>query len=508
MLGDEEQRRPVVALRPVVRLDGAHAGADGGDALGRQAVMRDQIVADVGAEREDVGEAAQRLAFGLLERRHRPRAVAPGVDMMGPAPAPSYGRSRGNARRRWRGRLPAGRRCRYEGHAARRARARPRPPVRRACAATVSPRSTCSLLSGRPSPATMSRAAMPHLASRLMRGRMASTDTPSRSSAFARLAGAPDHERRSRGSPKTQVMATRSKRSASRTSILEATFIASMEASPRRRAASDQPVTCPVAHARRHRLITQRRRNARQYWRSGDATACNDQSMQETMPAFPTAPVTGRSAARDRSRADGSELLFFCPDVTDASTLKRVQQFMDFGYRVTVFGFRRERYNTAYQPPWPNIPLGFTSDARYWHRVRALLRAIPALFAHRDALARAAVFYARNIDQLLLALLARLIALSRAPVVYEVLDIPPILMRRGVGADAAARDRAAVPAPDQPAGAFLAGLPSQLLCRRPEISRRVVPARKQAAPLDLRHRRPPCGAPPSAAGPGWSAISA
>src|SRR4029077_16067230 len=98
------------------------------------------------------------------------------------------------------------------------------------------------------------------------------------------------------------------------------------------------------------------------------------------------------------SRADDTELLFFCPDVTDASTLKRVQQFMDFGYRVTVFGFRRERYNTAYQPPWPNIPLGFTTDGRYWHRVRALVRAIPALFAHRDALARARVFYARNID--------------------------------------------------------------------------------------------------------------
>jgi succinoglycan biosynthesis protein ExoL len=131
------------------------------------------------------------------------------------------------------------------------------------------------------------------------------------------------------------------------------------------------------------------------------------------------------------SPADGSELLFFCPDVTDASTLKRVQQFMDFGYRVTVFGFRRERYNTAYQPPWPNIPLGFTTDARYWHRVRALLRAIPALFAHRNALKGAAVFYARNIDQLLLALLARLICSSRAPVAYEVLDIPSIVMRRG-----------------------------------------------------------------------------
>lgn len=129
--------------------------------------------------------------------------------------------------------------------------------------------------------------------------------------------------------------------------------------------------------------------------------------------------------------AAGNELLFFCPDVTDASTLKRVRQFMDSGYRVTVFGFRRSRYNTAFQPPWPNVPLGFTTDARYWHRVRALLRAIPILFAHRDALGRAAVFYARNIDQLLLALFARIITFSRAPVTYEVLDIPPILMRRG-----------------------------------------------------------------------------
>jgi succinoglycan biosynthesis protein ExoL len=146
-------------------------------------------------------------------------------------------------------------------------------------------------------------------------------------------------------------------------------------------------------------------------------------------------------AADDMTRDDGvaaaraaqnAALSFFCPDVTDASTLKRVQQFMDFGYSVTVFGFRRERYNTGYQPPWPNVPLGFTTDARYWHRLSALLHAVPALFANRRTLARASIFYARNIDQLLLALLGRLIAFSRAPIAYEVLDIPPILMRRGL----------------------------------------------------------------------------
>ena len=129
--------------------------------------------------------------------------------------------------------------------------------------------------------------------------------------------------------------------------------------------------------------------------------------------------------------ADGRELLFFCPDITDASTLKRVQQFADHGYRVTVFGFRRHRYNSSYQPTWPHVPLGLTSDGRYGQRLGALLRAIPTIIAHRQQLKRASVYYARNIDQLVLAMLARLISFSRAPLTYEVLDIPPILIRNG-----------------------------------------------------------------------------
>jgi len=135
-----------------------------------------------------------------------------------------------------------------------------------------------------------------------------------------------------------------------------------------------------------------------------------------------------------RAALSGKQLFFFCPDVTDASTLKRAQQFIDHGYGVTVFGFRRERYNMAYRPAWPHVPLGQTADGKYWHRIRALLGALPIVFAHRFLFKGASVFYARNIDQLLLALLARLIVLSKVPIAYEVLDIPPILMRRGLAA--------------------------------------------------------------------------
>lgn len=127
---------------------------------------------------------------------------------------------------------------------------------------------------------------------------------------------------------------------------------------------------------------------------------------------------------------DANRLFFFCPDITDASTVKRVQQFIEHGLRVVVFGFRRERYNNDYEPPWRHVQLGMTADARYWQRLRALLGALPVIFAQRRWLGRASLFYARNLDQLVLTMLARLMSGSRAPVAYEVLDIQPALMGR------------------------------------------------------------------------------
>ncbi|HZQ00689.1 MAG TPA: hypothetical protein VFB13_14185 [Reyranella sp.] len=147
---------------------------------------------------------------------------------------------------------------------------------------------------------------------------------------------------------------------------------------------------------------------------------------QSSINATRLAKAYDRAAAKTTRR-----LVFLCPDATETSTLTRAQQFIDDGYSVTVFGFRRKRYNMGYQPDWPYVPLGLTADGKYWHRMRALVQALPALLAHRPTLRLATVFYARNIDQLLLAILARLFAFSRAPIAYEVLDIPPILMRRG-----------------------------------------------------------------------------
>jgi succinoglycan biosynthesis protein ExoL len=151
----------------------------------------------------------------------------------------------------------------------------------------------------------------------------------------------------------------------------------------------------------------------------------------------PADPSTTAWSERMENRAKGDdELIFFCPDITDATTLKRVQQFQDHGYPVTVFGFRRDRYNRDYAPSWPYVPLGETADGRYGQRLRALMGALPAIVSNRRRLTDASAFYARNIDQLILTLLARLLGRSRAPVAYEVLDIPPILTGSSIGSRA------------------------------------------------------------------------
>ena len=126
------------------------------------------------------------------------------------------------------------------------------------------------------------------------------------------------------------------------------------------------------------------------------------------------------------------KLVFFAPDFADACTVKRTEEFIEHGYLPTVFAFRRERYNRGYRPPWPHVSLGQTSDARYWQRLRALLGALPTLYAHRQRLREASAFYVRNIDLLALALLARLIFNPGVAVTYEVLDIQPIQVSSGL----------------------------------------------------------------------------
>lgn len=123
-------------------------------------------------------------------------------------------------------------------------------------------------------------------------------------------------------------------------------------------------------------------------------------------------------------------VVFFSPDITDVTIIKRAKTFLDYGCRLTMFSFRRQRYNRGYQPDWPCVMLGQTEDGRYGQRLLALLKAVPRIARHRHLLKQAELFYARNIDQLFLALVARWLTGRRVRIVYEVLDIQPILAGR------------------------------------------------------------------------------
>lgn len=124
-------------------------------------------------------------------------------------------------------------------------------------------------------------------------------------------------------------------------------------------------------------------------------------------------------------------VVFFAPDVSDVSTVKRAEAFLAHGYQLQVFGFRRENYNRGYEPSWPYVNLGRTYDFRYLQRFTALLGAFPRILAQYRKLRTAEVLYARNLDQLLLAIFARLFARQPARLIYEILDIQPAFVGGG-----------------------------------------------------------------------------
>lgn len=90
------------------------------------------------------------------------------------------------------------------------------------------------------------------------------------------------------------------------------------------------------------------------------------------------------------------------------------------------------RRGDAFETPWRNIDLGETRDAAFAQRIGALIAARPVLRQHADVLRGGDIFYARNLDMLMLAHWARKISGARAQLVYECLDVHRFLAREDV----------------------------------------------------------------------------
>ncbi|MEZ5945769.1 MAG: hypothetical protein R3C13_12320 [Hyphomonas sp.] len=122
-------------------------------------------------------------------------------------------------------------------------------------------------------------------------------------------------------------------------------------------------------------------------------------------------------------------LAFFGHDASDAAVRRRVQALQDDGVRVQGFMMRR---GEAVVTAWDNIDLGQTQDGAFIQRLRRIFAGARIAAKRRDDLAAADMIYARNLDMLACAFLAKRYAGLDTPVIYESLDVHRLLTRSDV----------------------------------------------------------------------------
>ena len=118
-------------------------------------------------------------------------------------------------------------------------------------------------------------------------------------------------------------------------------------------------------------------------------------------------------------------IAFFGHDAADAAVRRRVKSFAGDGLDVVGFMMRRRDVD----PEWQNVDLGMTRDGAFIQRIRQVFAGARKAAAHRKLLAKADVIYARNLDMLACAFLAKRYARLDTPVIYESLDVHRLLTR-------------------------------------------------------------------------------
>jgi succinoglycan biosynthesis protein ExoL len=118
--------------------------------------------------------------------------------------------------------------------------------------------------------------------------------------------------------------------------------------------------------------------------------------------------------------------------MSDAAIARRVAMLHAGGAEVRLFGFTRAADPVSDVKGAPVVLFGRTFDGRLAHRALSAVAAIFKLFAHRDALRQSDVVIGRNLEMLLVAWAARLAFARHARLVYECLDIHPVMVRDGL----------------------------------------------------------------------------
>lgn len=122
-----------------------------------------------------------------------------------------------------------------------------------------------------------------------------------------------------------------------------------------------------------------------------------------------------------------THIAFFGHDSTDSAVRRRVQSFRDDG--LTVKGFMMKRREDV-DVPWDNVDLGTTRDRAFFQRIKAIFTGARRAADDEAGLSDADIIYARNLDMLATAFLAKRYARLDTPVIYESLDVHALLVRR------------------------------------------------------------------------------
>ncbi|RYG33487.1 MAG: hypothetical protein EON93_09550 [Burkholderiales bacterium] len=123
-----------------------------------------------------------------------------------------------------------------------------------------------------------------------------------------------------------------------------------------------------------------------------------------------------------------TRIAYFGHDAFNGNLRRRVQGFKDDG--LDVVGFMMRRRDEAVTG-WDNVDLGRTYDGAFGQRIRSIFKGAKLAAAQRDKLASADVIFARSLDMLATAFLAKRYAKLKTPVVYEVLDVHRMLTGNG-----------------------------------------------------------------------------
>lgn len=126
-----------------------------------------------------------------------------------------------------------------------------------------------------------------------------------------------------------------------------------------------------------------------------------------------------------------ARIVFFASDRAEIAQIRRIRHYRQAGHSVASFSMVKRDGQLRQAPDWQDVDLGEIENENLPKRLARALLSLGTVWRNRALLRQADVISARNIDMVVLAWLARQLSGSKAPIIYECLDIHGIFTGTG-----------------------------------------------------------------------------